>query len=77
MSQYLHSQSAAALGARRSIQWRSLFANVAGTMWMWVRRRQQRQELLDFMTIDHRAASDIGMTSNDARDWAQRPYWRA
>jgi hypothetical protein len=29
------------------------------------------------MTIDHRAAADMGVTVNDARDWAQRPLWRA
>ena len=28
------------------------------------------------MAIDYRAASDMGVTDNDARDWAERPFWR-
>jgi len=28
------------------------------------------------MAIDHRAAADIGVTAGDARDWAERPFWR-
>jgi uncharacterized protein YjiS (DUF1127 family) len=54
-----------------------LFASVAGMMRIWARRRQQRRELLDFMTIDHRAAADMGVAVNDAREWAYRPFWRA
>jgi len=77
MSHYLHSQSATAFAEHRSIPWRTLFTSVAGIVRIWARRRQQRQELLDFMTIDHRAAADMGVTVNDARDWAQRPFWRA
>jgi hypothetical protein len=38
---------------------------------------EQRRELLDFMTIDHRAAADMGVAVNDAREWAYRPFWRA
>jgi len=38
---------------------------------------QKRRELLDFMTIDHRAAADMGVAVNDAREWAYRPFWRA
>jgi uncharacterized protein YjiS (DUF1127 family) len=77
MSHYLHSQSATVFGEHGSVPWRALFASVAGMMRIWARRRQQRRELLDFMTIDHRAAADMGVTVNDARDWAQRPFWRA
>jgi uncharacterized protein YjiS (DUF1127 family) len=77
MSHYLHSQPATVFGERWSVPWRALFASVAGMMRIWARRRQQRRELLDFMTIDHRAAADMGVTVNDARDWAQRPFWRA
>ena len=77
MSQYLHSHPAAILGARRSIPWRAFFNGAADIVRNWVRRRRQRQELLAFMAIDHRAAADIGMTSNDACEWAQRPLWRA
>ena len=34
------------------------------------------QELIDFMAIDHRAAADMGVTDNEARDRAERPFWR-
>jgi uncharacterized protein YjiS (DUF1127 family) len=39
-------------------------------------RRRQRQELLNFLRRDHRAAADIGMTTYGARKWAERPFWR-
>jgi len=77
MSHYLHSQTAAAFAERRSLPWRTFFTSLAGMVRIWAQRRQQRRELLDFMTIDHRAAADMGVTINDARDWAQRPFWRA
>jgi uncharacterized protein YjiS (DUF1127 family) len=77
MSHYLHSDSAAVFPERRSIPWRTLLRGAIDVMRSWFTRRQQRRELLDFMTIDHRAAADIGVTGNDARDWAQRPFWRA
>jgi uncharacterized protein YjiS (DUF1127 family) len=77
VSHYLHSESATAFAERWSIPWRALFTSVAGIVRIWAQRRQQRRELLDFMTIDHRAAADMGVTVNDARDWAQRPFWRA
>jgi uncharacterized protein YjiS (DUF1127 family) len=77
MSHYLHSQSTTVFGERGLVPWRALFASVAGMMRIWARRRQQRRELLDFMTIDHRAAADMGVAVNDAREWAYRPFWRA
>lgn len=76
MSNYLHGESAAAFTERRSVPWRA-FANGAVLMVQaWLTRRRQRQELLDYMAIDHRAAADIGVSANGARDWAKRPFWR-
>jgi uncharacterized protein YjiS (DUF1127 family) len=76
MSHYLHGQSAAALRERWPVSWRMFFNNAIETMRIWARRRQHRQELLDYMSIDHRAAADLGITGNEAQDWAKRPFWR-
>ena len=47
---------------------------------VWMRscrqRQRERQQLLDYMAIDHRAAADIGMKRYDALEWANRPFWR-
>jgi uncharacterized protein YjiS (DUF1127 family) len=42
----------------------------------WAERGRERQQLLDFLANDHRAAADIGSTYPDAEEWAQRPFWR-
>ena len=42
----------------------------------WLKRHQSRQELLDYIAQDHRAAADMGTTRADAEDWARRPFWR-
>jgi uncharacterized protein YjiS (DUF1127 family) len=76
MSHYIHRESTATLAARPSFPWRTFFNNAAEVVGTWFRRRQQRQELRDYMAIDHRAAADMGVSANDARDWAERPFWR-
>jgi uncharacterized protein YjiS (DUF1127 family) len=76
MSQYLQRESAVALVERRPISWRVSFDGAIDILRAWIRRRQHRQELLAFMDIDHRAAADMGVSANDARDWAERPFWR-
>jgi len=77
MSHYVHGRLGAVYGRRRrSISWRAFANSAAETVRTWMRRRRQRQELIDFMAIDYRAASDMGVTDNDARDWAERPFWR-
>jgi uncharacterized protein YjiS (DUF1127 family) len=65
------------LPARRPISWRVFFDGASETVRSWIERRRQRQELLDYIAIDHRAAADLGVTGNEARDWAQRPFWRS
>jgi uncharacterized protein YjiS (DUF1127 family) len=77
MSHYLHREAVAALAERRPISLSLFFHSVANMMGTWFRRRQQRQELLDYISIDHRATADLGVTRNDARDWAERPFWRS
>lgn len=76
MTHYLYRESVAALAERRSISWRPAIHSAAEMVRNWIRRRQARQELLDYMAIDHRAAADLGASGNDARDWARRPFWR-
>jgi uncharacterized protein YjiS (DUF1127 family) len=76
MSHYLPGEAAAALAQRRPMSWRGSLHSATRLLRSWVRRRQQRRELLDYMAIDHRAAVDLGVSANDARDWAKRPFWR-
>jgi len=77
MSPYLHGQSAAsALAERHPISWHQFILNAVSLIRTWVQRRRQRHELHDYLTIDHRAAADIGIAANDACDWADRPFWR-
>ena len=42
----------------------------------WLKRHQSRQELLNYIAQDHRAAADMGTTRAEAEDWARRPFWR-
>ena len=42
----------------------------------WWKRHQSRQELLNYIAQDHRAAADMGTTRAEAEDWARRPFWR-
>ena len=75
MSCLPHAHSAR-FATRRYFNWRRFFERVMDLARRCRERRRQRQELLDFMEHDHRAAADIGMTSYDARKWAERPFWR-
>jgi uncharacterized protein YjiS (DUF1127 family) len=76
MSHYLHGESAAGFAGGRAFPWRAFLNGAAATARTWLMRRQQRQELLDYMATDHRATADIGVAGNDARDWAKRPFWQ-
>jgi uncharacterized protein YjiS (DUF1127 family) len=42
----------------------------------WRERRRQRAELVEYIALDHRAAADIGITGEQAHNWAERPFWR-
>lgn len=77
MSHYLPGQSAAAFTERRPISWRVLLRGAAEIVRTWLSRRRQRQEFLAYIAIDHRVAADLGVGANDARDWAERPFWRS
>ena len=75
MSHYLDSQSVAGFAERRGITWHELANSVFDLMRTWRSRWRQRQELLDYLTYDHRAAADMGVAHTDARDWTGRPFW--
>jgi hypothetical protein len=76
MSPYVHIGSAASLPRRRQVSWRIVVRSAGSLLRDWIRRRQRRREFLDYIAIDHRATADTGWAANDARDWAERPFWQ-
>jgi uncharacterized protein YjiS (DUF1127 family) len=77
MSRYLDGESVAAFAGSRSFSWRAFFKRLADTARIRLKRQRDRRELLDYLAMDHRAAKDIGIDRSNAREWAQRPFWRA
>jgi hypothetical protein len=76
MSSYNNSEPADAFPEARAPSWRVIASRITALMWAFWTRRQQRQELLDYIASDYRAATDIGITSGEARGRSQRPLWR-
>jgi uncharacterized protein YjiS (DUF1127 family) len=76
MSRYLDGESVAAFAGSRAVSWRALFKSITDVPRIWLTRQQERQELLDYLAMDHRAAMDIGIDRSDAREWAHRPFWQ-
>jgi uncharacterized protein YjiS (DUF1127 family) len=76
MSYRANSELAPALAKHRPLPCRAVFNVVAATVWIWRRRREERQELLDYLASDHRAAADIGVTGCEAQSWSRRPFWQ-
>jgi uncharacterized protein YjiS (DUF1127 family) len=77
MSCYLQDEAAAAFPERRSASWHMLFTHTVDRMRAVLDRRRQRQELLDYLASDPRAAADLGISSCEARNLSRRPFWRA
>jgi uncharacterized protein YjiS (DUF1127 family) len=83
MSQYLDGESVAAFAETRSFaegksfSWRAFMQRAIDTMRAWRTRQREREELLKYLAMDHRAGTDIGMDRTCAREWAERPFWRA
>lgn len=73
----LDGKSIAAFAGSRTYSWRAFFKSLADTARIWLKRRRDRQELLDYLAIDHRAPNDIGIDRSNAREWAERPFWQA
>lgn len=47
-----------------------------GLIRAWVKRRRERQELVDLLAEDHRIAGDMRSTEEELKTWARRPFWR-
>jgi uncharacterized protein YjiS (DUF1127 family) len=77
MSQYLNGESVAAFAESRSLYWRTFLQRAIDTARTWSKRQRDREELLRYLALDHRAGTDIGVDRNCAREWADRPFWRA
>lgn len=78
MSRYLDGESVAGFpGSSQTFSWRKFFKSFAETARIWLKRSRDRQELLDYLAMDHRAAKDIGIDRSNAREWARRPFWQA
>jgi uncharacterized protein YjiS (DUF1127 family) len=61
---------------RASIHERTFPADIPDRFWDWIERWRARRELLEYMATEHRAASDLGTTENEAKTWATKPFWR-
>jgi uncharacterized protein YjiS (DUF1127 family) len=66
----------AALAPLRTFSWLTLYRGALAWARSCRQRQRERQQLLDYMAIDHRAAADIGVQRHDALEWANRPFWR-
>jgi hypothetical protein len=42
---------------------------------IWAKRHRDRQDILNLLAQDHRAAADMGTTSENLKTWAQKPFW--
>ncbi len=62
MSCYSHSERGAAFVARQTFSLRVVLDRVADYLRRARDRRRQRQELIDYLASDHRAARDLGIT---------------
>ena len=72
MSSLVDRDSEAAFGTA----WRAFADRVIAGWRTYRMRRRHRQELLDYLASDHRAAADIGVTPYEAKLWSERPFWR-
>jgi hypothetical protein len=65
MSCYSHSERDAAFAAPRTFSLRAVLSRIADHLRRARDRRRQRQELIDYLRSDHRAARDLGITVYD------------
>lgn len=73
MSCCLPSEIAAAMPRRTDYSARNCVSRIVEYIRTARDRRRQCQELLDYLASDHRAASDLGITSHEARSlWRRR-----
>jgi uncharacterized protein YjiS (DUF1127 family) len=72
MSCYEQTEAGAAVTACRTFSLRSVVNRVVERFRAARRRRRQCRELIDYLTSDHRAASDLGITLHEARNLCRR-----
>ncbi len=51
-----------------------LFPNLFGTLYLWVMRHRQRQQL---RTLEDWQLHDLGLTHRDAGHESRKPCWKA
>ena|SRR6516165_8273973 len=71
MSCYSHSERDAAFAAPRKFSFRAVLSRVADHFHRARDRRRQRQELIDYLASDHRAARDLGITIYDVDNFCR------
>jgi len=64
MSCYPQTETAAALAARQKFSLRAVFSGALGRVRVARNHRRQRQELIEYLASDHRAANDLGITTD-------------
>jgi hypothetical protein len=62
MSCYSHSERDAVVAAPRTFSFWAVLSQVADHLRSARDRRRQRQELIDYLASDHRAARDLGIS---------------
>ena len=71
MSCYSHSERDAAFAAPWKFSFRAVLSRVADHFHRARDRRRQRQELIDYLASDHRAARDLGITIYDVDNFCR------
>jgi hypothetical protein len=67
MSCHAQTETKPAFGAGRTFSLRAALSRVVERLRAAHQYRKQRQELIDYLASDHRAASDLGITICEAR----------
>ena len=65
MSCYSHSERDVAFAAPRTFSLRAVLSRINHNLRRARERRRQRQELIDYLRSDHRAARDLGISINE------------
>jgi uncharacterized protein YjiS (DUF1127 family) len=76
MPHIVHDEPHAAFAECPALSWRVLVNRVIDSIRTCHARRRQRQDLLNYLASDYRAAADIGVTNSEALGWSRRPFWR-
>jgi hypothetical protein len=68
MSCSSRAETSDAFAARRTFSLRTVFNRIADRLRVARAHRRQRQELIEYLASDHRAAGDLGITMYEARN---------